>query len=186
MRSLLTDLLALTARGDGFVLNDEAGNTEISMAREAIVTRFIESDCTDLVFVDDDVCWQSGALLKLLDCKVDMVAGIYPKRTEPLEWPVQWLDADGLYAVNGLLEVLSAPTGFLRLSRDCLEQMHENFGSTMFDNIRHDTGRYSEDISFCTRWRSIGGRIWVDPEINMSHIGMHGFSGCLGDWLRAR
>jgi hypothetical protein len=186
MRSLLTDLGALTARGDGYLLHDEAGNTEISMAREAIVRRFLDSDCTDLVFVDDDVCWEAGALLSLLDRPVDLVAGIYPKRTEPLSWPVGWLEGSDLQAVDGLLEVASVPTGFLRLTRACLERMQAAFGAAMFDNIRHETGRYSEDISFCQRWRSIGGKVWIDPEIHMAHVGYHGFTGRLGDWLRER
>lgn len=187
LRSLLTDLGALRERGDDFLLYDEAGNTEISLAREAIVQHFLESDCTDLVFVDDDVCWQAGALLSLLDRPVDVVAGIYPKRTLPLQWPVGWLEGQKeLHAVDGLLEVASVPTGFLRLSRACLERMHKVYGPGMFDNIRHETGRYSEDISFCRRWRSIGGKVWIDPEIAMVHVGPHGFAGHLGDWLRNR
>jgi hypothetical protein len=186
MRSLLADLLALTARGDGFMLHDEAGNTEISLAREEIVKRFLASDCTDLVFVDDDVCWEKGALLSLLDRPVDLVAGIYPKRKEPLEWPVGWLPESELHAVDGLLEVAAVPTGFLRLSRYCLERMNAEYGDTIFDNIRTSQGRASEDISFCARWREIGGKVWIDPEIAMGHVGYKAFNGTIGEWLRSR
>lgn len=187
MRSLLGDLLALDKRGDKFEIFDEAGNTEIGLAREVIVTKFLESDCDRLVFVDDDVCWQKGALLKLVDHGVEVVGGAYPKRVDPLEWPVKWLQhrAD-LVAVNGLLEVEALPGGFVRMSRSCLERMHDEFGPTMFDNIRRAGGRDSEDISFCRRWRSIGGKVWLDPEIRMGHVGYKMFDGHIGDWLRAR
>lgn len=187
MRSLLGDLIALQKRGDDFILYDEAGNTEISLAREVIVKAFLKTDADKLVFVDDDVCWQKGALLTLVDRPVDVVGGAYPKRKEPLEWPVGWLPSGGdLIAVNGLLEVAALATGFLGLSRACLEKMHAEYGDAMFDNIRHDAGRYSEDISFCARWRAIGGKVWLDPEIKMGHIGPKVFEGHIGNWLRNR
>jgi hypothetical protein len=34
--------------------------------------------------------------------------------------------------------------------------------------------------------RAIGGRVWVDPEINMAHMGNKAFAGSLGQWLRGR
>lgn len=188
MRSLLADCVALVQRGDSFTLYDEAGNTEISLAREEIVKRFLASKCDHLVFVDDDVSWPAGAMLRLLDAPVDVVAGIYPKRKEPLQWPIGWLQGKELWAdkETGLLEVAAVPTGFLKLSRACLERMHTEYGDAMFDNVRHETGRYSEDISFCARWRTIGGKIWIDPEMTMGHIGNKVFHGSIGDWLRNR
>lgn len=187
LRSLLADTVQLVGRGDSFTLYDEAGNTEISLAREHIAEHFLSSGYDSLVFIDDDVSWQAGGLLKLLDYPVDVVGAAYPKRKDPLEWSVGWLpDRKELHAVNGLLEVASLATGFLKLSRKCLESMFKEYGSSMFDNIRDDHGRYSEDISFCARWRNIGGQVWLDPEIKMGHVGPKSFNGCMGDWLRAR
>jgi hypothetical protein len=34
-----------------------------------------------------------------------------------------------------------------------------------------------EDYGFCQRWRSIGGRVWVDPAIQLAHIGHHIYTG---------
>lgn len=186
LRSLLTDLVALQKTGAAFDVFDEAGNTEIGAARQEIIDAFLASDCTDLIFVDDDVCWQAGAIQKLLGHKVDLVGGVYPKRKDPIEFPINWLARTELHAVDGLLEVASLPTGFLRISRQCATQMHEAFGALMFDNIREGDRRFSEDISFCKRWRSIGGQVWADPEIKMGHIGNKLFDGHLGDWLRNR
>lgn len=172
--------------GLAYVLYDEAGHTEISLARESIFQAFLKSDCSDLVFIDDDVMWERGGLIRLLEHDVDLVAGAYPKRKDPIEWSVGWLDVPELRAVNGLLEVASLATGFMRISRNCAEKMHKEYGATVFDNIRHDTGRYSEDISFCRRWRDIGGKVWLDPEIKMGHIGNKLFSGTIGEFLRNR
>lgn len=187
MRSLLADLTELSRLGVYWTIFDEAGNTEIGAARETIWREFLASDCTDLVFIDDDVCWASGGLVDLLSASGDVVAGVYPKRVDPLQWPVKWLQENAeLRAVNGLLEVDAAPAGFMRITRHCAQVMHEKYGPSVFDNIRHESGRCSEDVSFCLRWRKLGGKVWIMPELAMGHIGKKMFSGCIGDWLRSR
>jgi hypothetical protein len=43
-----------------------------------------------------------------------------------------------------------------------------------------------EDYAFCRRWTDMGGKVWVNPEIKMGHVGYKTFQGHLGDWLRSR
>lgn len=200
MRSLFTDLLALQARGDSWTLHDECGNALIADARALIVAQFLESDCDTLVFVDSDVCWEAGALLKLLDAPVDMVAGIYPQRKDPVAYCVKWLDRPELIAENGLLEVAGVPAGFMKLSRKQLESMVEQYPDSefyveaakdkkawaLFADYRIGKHKMGEDYAFCRRWTDMGGKVWIDPEIKMGHIGNKTFPGHLGDWLRNR
>ena len=48
-----------------------------------------------------------------------------------------------------------------------------------------DSGRYlSEDYAFCRRWRDIGGKIWVDLQCKLLHLGQHNFRGDLAESLR--
>src|SRR5262245_55405439 len=79
MRSLMTDMLLLAARGDKVTIFDESGNAMIAHARDMIVAEFLAGQGTDLVFVDADVFWEEGAILRLVDHPVDVVAGIYPQ-----------------------------------------------------------------------------------------------------------
>ena len=83
MRSLLNDTLELVKRGDRYTLVDDIGNALIADSRGIIATRFLESDCDQLSFVDSDVTWEGGALVKLVDAPVDLVAGVYPGRRDP-------------------------------------------------------------------------------------------------------
>ncbi|ACK49980.1 conserved hypothetical protein [Methylocella silvestris BL2] len=44
--------------------------------------------------------------------------------------------------------------------------------------IDRDTGAYvSEDFAFCQRWRDIGGKIWLDTEGKLTHVGSYNFRG---------
>ncbi|MDR3507816.1 MAG: hypothetical protein P4L64_07965 [Caulobacteraceae bacterium] len=44
--------------------------------------------------------------------------------------------------------------------------------------IEPETGIYlSEDYAFCRRWLELGGRIWLDTESKLTHIGAQSFRG---------
>lgn len=202
MRSLITDILALVKRGDKISVYDESGSTYLEDARSIIVDEFLHGDGTHLVGIDDDVCWEAGGLLRLVDAPVDLVAGIYPKRKDPIEWPVKFLEGELWTNRDGLMEVEGVPTGFIRYSRACLERMTEAYRDELwcrspqaprggfvglYDILRlPNGGKLHDDYAFCRRWRDIGGKVWVDPEMTLGHVGMKMFTGSLGDWLRER
>jgi hypothetical protein len=145
-----------------------------------------------LFCVDNDVCWQSGAMLKLIRHDKPFIAGVYPQRKDPIEWPVRMMcEADG-----GLREAEAVPFGFACLTRGCAQTVADAYADAAFMTARHgserrllsvfdpmtiDGRRRGEDYSFCHRWRAIGGRIWVDPDIHMGHVGPKLFDGRLGD-----
>ena len=40
------------------------------------------------------------------------------------------------------------------------------------------TGHYlSEDYAFCSRWRALGGTVWLDTRSKLTHAGPHDFVG---------
>jgi hypothetical protein len=99
---------------------------------------------------------------------------------------------------DGFVTALYAGTGFMLVKRAVLRRMIEAFPETrytaahtqpvpssspnqyaLFDcMIDPETGHYlSEDYAFCRRWRSTGGRIWLDTQGELTHIGPHEFAG---------
>jgi hypothetical protein len=42
----------------------------------------------------------------------------------------------------------------------------------------------SEDYAFCQRWRDIGGKVYLDVNIPMGHVGPKMYHGCLGEWAK--
>lgn len=202
MRSLMHDVLAFKDRGDTVEVYDESGSSLIADARAVCVAKFLETDATHLIFIDNDVTWPAGTLLKLVDHGEDFVGGAYPHRRDPLSFPVSWdMGKSELWASDkGLLEVVGLPGGFICLTRAMLEKMVAAYPNLtyfskdaasgmvcgLFDSYRLGGVKFGEDFSFCRRWRDLGGKVWLDPEINLGHIGFKTFTGHIGDWLRNR
>ena len=103
---------------------------------------------------------------------------------------------EGLQISNNIGRVRHIATGFMMIQRDTLEKMFQAFPSTkytddisflrpeenkfayaLFDCGVEDDHYYSEDWMFCSRWSKMGGEIWVDISINLTHIGIERYTG---------
>lgn len=202
-RSVLDDAIDLAIHDVEVTLCDESGNSMIAHGRDLLCAKFLgDETATDLFFVDNDVAWPKGWMFKLVDYPVDMVAGVYPQRIDPPNFSCRYINKPELWSdpETGLLEVAGVPAGFLRISRACLEKMvaaypekrfadknaPTGFAWALFDNIHEGDAYFGEDYSFCERWRRIGGQVWVDPRLEMTHTGFKSFKGSFGDWLLSR
>lgn len=99
---------------------------------------------------------------------------------------------------NGFTEVEYAATGFMLIRRTVITKMRTKFPElqykcfdydvslqphlwAFFDTMIDENKMYlSEDWTFCKRWRSIGGEIWLDLMSPLTHHGAYGFNGCVG------
>ncbi len=102
----------------------------------------------------------------------------------------------GLYAGTGFMLIRRAALLRLIAVHPELRYTHTHTRATqapsqhryaLFDcMIEPDTGHYlSEDYAFCRRWRDIGGRIWLDAQGALTHVGPHEFTGAPGLRYRA-
>ena len=106
MSCLFDEVFALNGAGIKVTLADERGNSMIAHSRSMICAKFMASEATDLFFLDDDVTWERGSMLKLLNYPVDVVAGIYPQRADPLAFHTRFMDKPELRADEENLERL--------------------------------------------------------------------------------
>lgn len=87
--------------------------------------------------------------------------------------------------------------GFMLIKREVIQRMIEAYPETRYkkvhaysnantdDNyalfdciIDPETKAYiSEDFGFCQKWRDLGGKIWLDTEGKLTHIGAYSFAG---------
>lgn len=194
--SMVPALEALRVAGFGAEVCIETGNCHVDDARNSLVRKFLETDCTDLVFLDEDVGFDPADLVKLVSFGRDVVAGVYPKKEDETNFPVLTLPGEIWSDRDGLVEVEGAPTGFMRISRKCLEALREahkdrefktNNGvvlSPIFERIVDGEKRWSGDYSFCRKWRKMGGKIFVEPEMRFTHTGLKDWDGVLADFWR--
>lgn len=170
------------------------GNCHVDDARNAVVRDFLESDCTELLFLDADTCWEPKDLVQLCRRDLDLVGGVYPYRREGGEnMPVRMMA--NAKASDGLLEVEGLPTGFMKIKRHVLEKMAE-VAPKYYDKIYEtamvfdrptpgaDKTRWGGDIDFCNRWRAMGGRIFADQELRLGHTAQIVVTDSLGAHIR--
>lgn len=94
--------------------------------------------------------------------------------------------AKGSLVKGHLVEVRYASTGFLLLSRravmDVAEKVSAERGQVTtfqgapladcFDFGRTEAGEHvGEDVAFCARWKGLGGKVYVDTKIALTHTG---------------
>jgi len=171
-----------------------SGCSIITKARNKLVRNFMESDCTDFLFVDADVVINTDAVTRLLalSSDKDVVAGSYPRRSKDAKFFLDfYLDEDGQleFDDHGLMRVESVSTGFMLIRRHVIEHMIEKHpewkyqgdgdGETehaLFDFMILNGQYIGEDYAFCLRARQDGFKIYLDPMISLPHIGTEEFT----------
>ena len=174
-----------------FQIDTLSNESNVNRARNSCAAKFLSGDCTHLMFVDADIQFNPQDIVKLINHDKDIVGGIYPQKTLPPKMVVNTLN-------NGeqqgdLIEVGTLGTGFMLIKRTVFEQMIEAGATPYSDDIglsqqenanQYDffqctidsNGKYlTEDWSFCRRWRQLGGKIWADKTIGLTHVGYFRF-----------
>lgn len=196
VRALLNEQGVALSAGIDFRVAFISGCSLITMARNQAVTEFLASDADKLVFIDSDVSWEPGELIKLAAHPVDFVGGAYRLKQEAEAYPVGFIEGE-LWAKDGLLEVDTLPGGFLCLSRKVFDDLKAAFprpyshyayeGNAYFHAPYQHGQLYGEDSAFCHDWRAIGGQVWLDPELSLTHHDKgRAYPGHIGNWLKGR
>lgn len=184
---------ALTAAGIPSAYFLLVGHCHVDDARNVVVRNFLESDCSELMFLDADVSWTPEALVQICQRDLDLVGGVYPYRRESQNMPVRMLNTQ-FPDETGLLEVEGLPTGFMKIKRRVLEQIAKSSITHMdkteetaqvFERLTTpDKTRWGGDIVFCNKWRAMGGKIYADTELRLGHAGTVVYKDSFGAYLR--
>jgi hypothetical protein len=186
---------ANTARqlGIDWTLETMVNESLISRARNTLTAKFLEMpESSHLMFIDADIGWEPWHLLVLLNRDVDVIGGLYPMKTMPINWVVNGFNG-AEEGTDGLQEVSKAGTGFLLMKKHVFEKMnshpavkrynndigldpkYDQYLKTYFDTAVRQNRYYSEDWTMCENWRDLGGKIWVDKRVLLRHTGTYTF-----------
>ena len=215
--------MLLMREGVQLMLDTTENESLVHRARNVSIGRFMQkTDADYFMFIDADVEFDAQSVLRLLKSGHEVSVAVYPKKV--VMWDqareavengdernmallssslVANIGATKRSVVNGFVEVLDGPTGFMMISREALTKMHEHYPElnckndhqnrdfdeycALFDcMIDPESRRYlSEDYAFCRRWQQMGGKIYADCHTTLGHVGNLPFSGCLNDRLKA-
>jgi len=169
----------------------------LPIVRNKLVRGFLESKCTDLLFVDSDVGFAAASLLRVLGYDADVVCGAPPLKQVNEAYPVREIP-DRLPAPNGLVEVEHGPTGFMRIRRGVFGKIRAAGGvrhvvdygpsgkrgeyDSYFDTAHEGVSWIGEDVEFCRRARAVGCKVWLDPNLTFTHTGAAHYIGNYREW----
>lgn len=165
------------------------GSCFVDRARNKLVASFLESDCTDLFFVDADIGFDPLVIPRFMESPHEIMVGIPPKRKPEVEFHIG--KATNAFR-EGAFECKEAPTAFMRIRRSVFEKIdaaYPELKSTFKDPTEPtpyfqcavvDGEFLGEDIFFCRLWANMGNSVWIDANVDFTHRGSHPFKGnCL-------
>jgi hypothetical protein len=199
-QSLLNEYGAAHQIGTDIEVHFTPGCSLITLARNYLVKRFLASEAQKMVFIDSDVAWEPGALIRLASYKRPIVAGVYRFKDDKERYPVHFLKTSrGIWTdKDGLVEVATAPTGFMCIDRKALRAFQAKYPKrnykiqgediyAFFENPYRDGELVGEDCGFCIEMRKIGQKVYIDPEMMLTHVdGPKEYTGKISDFLRGQ
>ncbi len=197
-------LHALFVDGDEFHFHFLPACSHAAMGRNQIAADFLNGPCDVLVFVDADVTTETtGAVAKIARLALNhqqVVGGAYRYKHDPESYPVGWfggpLKGVALSDSAALIEVKTLPGGFLAIPREVFVKLKAAHPERKYDHAGHsfhcffqfafvDGSMYGEDALFCKEWLALGGKIYLDPEIALTHWDeSRPYAGHIGNWLK--
>lgn len=208
--SLMELTLALNARGIRYCFTAHT-HPNIGELRNLLLTLWYDrlTDVEYMLQVDADMGFPAELVLDMLRFDQPLAGCLYPKKTYPIDFVGRGVP--GAPRTNrGFIEVEGFGGGVMLIRRDCItamldqgvaksdERLATHTAGPMlrewgvkriiraFDEIETETGRLSEDLSFCRRHIQAGGTCWASGNYRITHVGPHGYSGRFLDRLDGR
>jgi len=168
------------------------------MARNILVKNFMESDCTHLLFIDEDQGWDSSKIIDMCNANKGFVAaGIRYKRDDE-EYPLvlEVMHDQSLKVENGLIKTSRIGVALALIKKEVFEKILQkiqlpkikDYGFNFFDYHVRNFGPHgyyqSEDNDFCDKCRKSEIDLWIFPDINTTHIGSKHYEANFHEFCR--
>lgn len=173
----------LDAAGIEHSMAFEIGSPYISHARASLLRRALDGQPEAVVFLDHDLSWRPGDLLKLVQTEGQVVCGTYRFKREPEEYMGTWKtspDHTPLGRADGCVEGVWIPAGFLKVTAEAVNRFMAAYPELifgprfrpsidLFNHGAHEGLWYGEDYAFSRRWTALGEPIWIVPDLSLTH-----------------
>lgn len=166
-------------------LVSEIGCPYISAARSKMLRKALDVKADVVVFIDHDISWKPEDLLALIEADGDVIAGTYRFKRDETEYMGSLITKDDgtpIVRDDGCILAHSIPAGFLKITKEAVntfmtEYPELSYGDKfnpcvdLFNHGAHKGTWYGEDYAFSRNWRDAGGKIWIVPNMDITHHG---------------
>jgi hypothetical protein len=178
----------------------------VTVARDQIVADFLKSDAEKLFWIDGDMVWGQAEFAKMLalSTQVDLICATYPMKKEgPNQYPIL-CEPEVVTGPFGLMEIYGAGLGFSVWSRKACQALSDS-KPWLWDGMLNEKrraifgveprplpypcpdpevtlGMRTEDINAFEDLRALGFKVWLDPTIELGHIGSKEWRGSLSEY----
>lgn len=169
-------LVALTTQltRDGINFETFINNgTLVYVARDKIARKAINEEFTHVLWLDSDMVFTQNLYSDLMDCGKDFVTGIAHARRKPFASCLfTAINDDGSFTryegdyPNEPFEVAGCGFACVLISTEILRNVQFRYKTCFLP-----FPEWGEDLSFCRRAKSLGYKIWVEPMVQLGHIG---------------
>jgi hypothetical protein len=173
--SLVGAIESMRACGWSYALKIAPYDCMVHSVRNKMVSDFWESGASHLFFIDDDIAFPPEAVMKVVSLGAYVAGGAVPIRGGD---GVRFAPFSSNPGPDNTVDGLGG--AFMCIHREAVGVMFQQypdlrcyeygkFGHRLFE-IAHENGiLHGEDLMFCKRWRMIGGKIHLVPDITFRH-----------------
>lgn len=172
------------------------GSAVVQWARDEVIDLFLQSDATRLFWIDSDMVWEPEQFMRLLALSQyrEVLCAAYPAKRDQPTFYVNYEAGNLMQGQYGLLDIKGIGLGFTVMHRTVIERLAANApkvlddvsGKSIASVFRVDTSdgrRQGEDMAFFADIRALGHKVWLDPTVDLGHIGQKTFRGSIRDAL---
>jgi hypothetical protein len=188
MMSLARTAHAAAVAGVPLNIHAVAGSSDVCVARDVVLTNFLDGREQFLFWIDSDISWEPQDFFKLLRLAKDLgvVCATYPLKRDSGDCVVNFVE-DAEPHATGCVEIIGTGLGFTCVRRDIIDafvktkgmMVHDGNGRNILDAFYrprkvHADGKVhagGEDGGFFDDLRALGHKIWLDPTICLGHVG---------------
>jgi hypothetical protein len=167
----------------------------VTFARDEILQDFLKSDADKLFWIDGDMTWKPEDFGKMvaLSTLVDIVCAGYPLKQDGGKVYIVTAEEDEMTTGDyGLLEIHGTGLGFSIWSREVCQALSDS-KPVVFDGIKgtevpevfcvkaRNGMRRTEDINAFEDIRALGFKVWLDPTIELGHVGAKEWRGAVAE-----
>lgn len=198
LKAMEASVPLLDAAGWDHSIVFEVGSPYISCARAELLRKAMDAKADVVVFIDHDLSWDPRDLLTLIETPGDVVAGLYRFKLDEESYMgtiYTGLDGRPSLRADGCIMAELIPAGFLKVTKEAVHQFmvaypelcfgkRYNLMVDLFNHGARDGVWWGEDYAFSRRWREAGEKIWVVPNLNLTHhTGDQEYPGNFHDYL---